>query len=183
MSDFRLGIRVAPALALLVLCLILPACGDSDSGAASGGGTQQTAGDEASNGDETPVPESAERKLVVKAKKQLVDNLYAANAAAYCAGLTEHAASKLAGKSTCEKTIRGLVPAPMPPAVRATYRERVVSATVDGDEAVIVSRGIDGGKDRATFVKEDGEWKLDREKLSKQQATDRRGGAAASSDS
>jgi hypothetical protein len=45
---------------------------------------------------------------------------------------------------------------------RAAYEGRTVGVELDGDEAVVISRGADGRHDRLTFVKVGGEWKLDR---------------------
>jgi hypothetical protein len=91
--------------------------------------------------------------------------LYSGDGDAYCAWLTERAAAHFVRENktekTCAATVRALVPKPVPAAARATYKGRVVSIKIDGDEAVVLSRGVDGANDTTNLVKQDGKWKVD----------------------
>lgn len=160
MIDTQLGFRAVIVAGLLALCLPIVACGDSEEGTETEGAAAATA---------EKLSPSEERKAVIKAKKDLEDALYGAQVEKYCAGLTPAAALKLAGGKqsgkTCVQAVKVFVPRPLPPSVRATYRGRFVSVDVNGNKAALVSRGVDGGKDTSYFVKQDGQWKLSRDKI------------------
>lgn len=171
-SRSRLGASLAAAL----LVLGIAACGDSDDGgndAAAGaskpapaveaGTTGPEGGGDAARGSAEPTDE---RKAVRTAYIAIQAALYRGDAEAYCDSVTNTATADtdraLANdRDACEAMVVDNVPSPLPPAVVARNRARILGVKVHGDKATVRVKSTGNPPRDAPFVKEDGRWKLD----------------------
>jgi hypothetical protein len=112
--------------------------------------------------------------------QKLEDAVYAGNGETYCAGLTQRMTRQItrdAKRDTCEGAVRSIVEEPLTPVQVAQVESKLVSVRVDGDKALLATRGPDGGIDHRTFVKDGPEWKLDRTRWEAVPAPDPSSGA------
>ena len=152
MSNTQLWVRLACAGTTLVAVTAV-GCGGSDQA------TQQ-----ARSGSTSEVAAPAnDREEVIQVRRRLENAMYAGDGQAYCRGLTRRAARDMTnqGAQTCEEAVRKIVPEPLPPSARASFRPRVVRVTIDGDTAITAAKSVIGRTTRTIFVKEDGKWMLD----------------------
>lgn len=158
-TDTRVGLRIAALVAALVLAFGAGACGGSDDdGDAANVSAQDGAGQ--ADGGGAATPEEEIRTLYTS----FIQSMYKKDVKDMCGKITPEGQKRFVKQTeqliTTGKTCTSRLKAMLDAWELGESKPRIVKMDVNGDKATILTRTGDSERYPVTFVKANGEWKI-----------------------